>query len=79
MKVSVLLELRVLSGVQAGLVHLLQAAAVDGGVIRDVGQRVRTNQVPEREKKKSRGVADDEMMGALHSTNPSPLRSHSQA
>lgn len=50
MKVSMLSELGVLSGVCAGLASLFQAAAVERRLLRDVSQRVRTDQVPERER-----------------------------
>ena len=51
-KVSMLSELGVLSGVCAGLASLFQAAAVERRLLRDVSQRVRTDQVPERERDK---------------------------
>lgn len=42
-------ELGVFFGVYAGFVSFFQAAAVDRRLLRDMGQRVRTNQVPVRE------------------------------
>ncbi len=51
-KVSAVSELRVLSGVYAGLASLFQAAAVERRLLRDMSQRVWTNQVPERERKR---------------------------
>lgn len=47
MKVGTGSELGVLSGVHAGLVSFFQAAAVDGRLLGDVSQGVRTDQVPE--------------------------------
>jgi len=48
-KASMVSELGVLSGIYAGLPSFFQAAAVDRRLLRDVSQRVRTNQVSERE------------------------------
>lgn len=53
-KVSRVSELGVLSGVYAGLTSLFQAAAVDRKLLRDVSQRVRTNQVPGRARAESK-------------------------
>ena len=47
-KVSMLSELGVLSGVYAGLASLFEAAAANWRLLGDVSQRVRANQVPGR-------------------------------